>query len=73
MKTKLHFKILVLITLVFLKILLTESMLLYTKISTSIIETSNQIEGKYNFSDEQAGNVNKPSPNFELELRTSFN
>jgi len=46
---------------------------LKTKISTSIIETSNQIEGKYNFSDEQAGNVNKPSPNFELELRTSFN
>jgi len=67
----------VLIILVFLKILLNQIDAalsnLKTKISTSIIETSNQIEGKYNFSDEQAGNVNKPSPNFELDLRTSFN
>ncbi len=66
-----------LIILVFLKLLLNQIDAalsnLKTKISTSIIETSNQIEDKYNFSDEQAGNVNKPSPNFELELRTSFN
>lgn len=35
---------------------------LKTKISASIIKTNYQIEG--NLSDEQAGNVNKPSPEF---------
>ncbi len=40
--------------------------------SISIIITNNQIELNYNnfwnFSDEKAGNVTEPTPNFELEL-----
>ena len=42
------------------------------KTNMQLNKNSNQIEGKdddlCNFSDEQVGNLNNPTPNFELEL-----